>query len=73
MEGNIMHSEARCATCQIVIRWQPTVVEGRIYCCIGCAQGGPCECDYDHLPRHGDAQALVLRKRHDLQVRNADS
>lgn len=68
-----MHSEPRCATCEIVIRWQPTIVEGRVYCCIGCARGGPCECDYDNLPARGNAQAMVLHKRHELQACSADS
>jgi len=47
-----------CANCGIVIRWQPTTVHGRAYCCAGCALGGPCECDYDHLP----ARAVVIRR-----------
>ena len=39
-----------CANCNIEIRWQPTVLNGRAYCCAGCGDGGPCECDYGHLP-----------------------
>jgi hypothetical protein len=50
-----------CTNCGIVIRWLPTVVDGKPYCCLGCAQGGPCECDYDNLPEPGDAKAMVLR------------
>ena len=45
-----MNSELVCATCGIVIRWQTTIVDGRAFCCLGCAQGGPCRCDYDNLP-----------------------
>lgn len=37
---------ARCANCDIDILWSPTVVQGRTYCCTGCAAGGPCSCDY---------------------------
>jgi len=36
----------RCANCDIDILWQPTVVEGKTFCCTGCAAGGPCSCDY---------------------------
>jgi len=41
----------KCANCGIEIRWQPTIVDGKTYCCIGCSQGGPCTCDYEHLPQ----------------------
>src|SRR6266567_8367793 len=36
----------RCANCDIDFLWQPTVVQGKSYCCTGCAAGGPCTCDY---------------------------
>jgi hypothetical protein len=36
----------RCANCDIEFFWQPTVVRGDVYCCSGCAAGGPCTCDY---------------------------
>src|SRR5216683_4734383 len=36
----------RCANCDIDILWPPTVVPGKTYCCTGCAEGGPCNCDY---------------------------
>lgn len=36
----------RCANCDIDILWPPVVVQGKTYCCIGCAAGGPCNCDY---------------------------
>jgi len=36
----------RCANCDIDILWPPTVVQGKTYCCTGCAAGGPCNCDY---------------------------
>lgn len=49
-----------CANCGIPIRWQPTVVDGKAYCCLGCAEGGPCECDYDHLPMPGDRVSMVV-------------
>jgi hypothetical protein len=36
----------RCANCDIEFFWPPTAVQGKIYCCTGCAAGGPCNCDY---------------------------
>jgi len=50
----------RCANCRIVIRWQPTIVEGRAYCCTGCVEGGPCTCDYSRLPEWGDDHPIVV-------------
>ncbi|HEY8491463.1 MAG TPA: hypothetical protein VIO14_10780 [Dehalococcoidia bacterium] len=35
-----------CANCEITFGWPPTVRAERAYCCPGCAQGGPCTCDY---------------------------
>jgi hypothetical protein len=57
-----MSSEPICDNCGILIRWQPTMVDGSLYCCLGCAQGGPCECDYDNLPRRDQISALVLKE-----------
>jgi hypothetical protein len=36
----------RCANCDIDILWPATVAQGKTYCCLGCAAGGPCTCDY---------------------------
>jgi hypothetical protein len=36
----------RCANCEIEFFWPPTVVQDNVYCCTGCAAGGPCNCDY---------------------------
>ena len=57
-----MPNESTCANCGIVIRWQPTRVGAMLYCCPGCAEGGPCRCDYDNLPRPGEVQALACRE-----------
>ena len=38
--------QVRCANCDIDILWPPVVVQGKTYCCTGCAAGGPCSCDY---------------------------
>jgi hypothetical protein len=48
-----------CANCGIEFNWQPTIVDGVAYCCLGCSQGGPCNCDYGNLPRPDDRTALV--------------
>ena len=55
-----MHQEQVCANCGIAVRWQATVVDGKVYCCLGCAQGGPCECDYDNLPQVDDVNPMIL-------------
>jgi hypothetical protein len=62
-----MRLQPVCATCGIVIHWEPTVVDGELYCCLGCAQGGPCDCDYDNLPQPGQSNPMVLQGqgRHD--------
>jgi hypothetical protein len=52
----------KCTNCQIVIRWLPTIVDGKAYCCAGCAHGGPCTCDYDHLPDWEEKRPIVLRR-----------
>ncbi len=39
-----------CRNCGIEIEWQPVIVDRQPYCCLGCAHGGPCQCDYDRLP-----------------------
>ncbi len=36
----------RCANCDIEFFWSPTIVQSKVYCCSGCAAGGPCTCDY---------------------------
>jgi 6-pyruvoyl-tetrahydropterin synthase len=46
-----------CANCFEAFRRQPVSHEGRPYCCVGCAQGGPCICTYagDAIERNGSA------------------
>ncbi len=48
-----------CANCGIEFDWEPTIVNGKTYCCIGCSEGGPCTCDYGNLPRPDDHTVLV--------------
>jgi|GEM_PF-1152688 hypothetical protein len=50
----------QCANCGIVFSWRPTVIRGTVYCCVGCSRGGPCTCDYAHLPAMD--QSLPLAK-----------
>jgi hypothetical protein len=57
----------RCANCGIEIRWQPTVVDGRAYCCVGCSHGGPCSCDYGNLPSSVGRYELV-HLRYELTI-----
>jgi hypothetical protein len=61
-----MHSRPVCANCGISIRWQPTIVDGKSYCCAGCAQGGPCECDYGNLPQVGVTKAMIVKRTHEF-------
>ena len=41
----------RCDSCDIDLTDGIVLSGGRAYCCIGCADGGPCSCSYN--PRHG--------------------
>ena len=43
---NAQNQVMRCANCDIEILWLPIVVQGKPFCCTGCAAGGPCNCDY---------------------------
>lgn len=61
-----------CETCGIEIRWQPTIIGDKTYCCVGCARGGPCECDYDNLPHPGERNALAVRPPRELARRVTD-
>ena len=56
----------RCASCDIELSGQPVTANGRRYCCLGCADGGPCVCTYERdagrYPRNGHATHEVLRE-----------
>ena len=56
-----------CANCGFELNWQPTIVDGAAYCCIGCSQGGPCTCDYGRLPQPDDPTALASVPQDDNQ------
>ncbi|RMF32969.1 MAG: hypothetical protein D6759_07550 [Chloroflexi bacterium] len=68
----MMTTFPRCANCGIPIRWEPTLVQGRPYCCTGCAQGGPCSCDYSRLPRRGEEAALVQMSILSTEITRSD-
>jgi hypothetical protein len=36
-----------CASCEDLIAGKPVYRMDETYCCIGCAQGGPCMCTYE--------------------------
>ncbi|MEP7361110.1 MAG: hypothetical protein ABI744_05965 [Chloroflexota bacterium] len=47
-----MHSYASprrgyCASCEGIITGRPVYRMDEAYCCLGCAQGGPCVCTYE--------------------------
>ncbi|MDT7946764.1 MULTISPECIES: hypothetical protein [Thermoflexus] len=50
-----------CRNCGIEFDWQPVRVGRHAYCCLGCAQGGPCQCDYARLPSPTAPTALAQR------------
>jgi len=39
---------AICDSCRIRIDPDCIRIEGKLYCCAGCAAGGPCICTYEH-------------------------
>ena len=51
----------KCANCEIEIRWPPVVTHGEVYCCEGCAEGGPCTCDYEQLRASREATPAPIR------------
>lgn len=36
--------ETYCDTCGMEYDWPGVAIGGNVYCCAGCAQGGPCTC-----------------------------
>jgi hypothetical protein len=63
----------RCASCDIEITDKPTIGSGQVFCCGGCAEGGPCVCSYEdqagRRPRngHGDPDLLWEMMRTPLE------
>ncbi len=59
-----MDEPKRCASCDIQLEKPPLTVEGFLYCCHGCAHGGPCVCSYvgepARYPRNGHGSEAAL-------------
>ena len=36
-----------CASCEMLLTARPVYHMDETYCCLGCAQGGPCMCSYE--------------------------
>ncbi len=67
-----MAPQWQCVNCGIIFSWRPTVIRGSVYCCVGCSRGGPCTCDYAHLPTMDQALPLVKAGRQGGIVPNRD-
>ncbi len=54
----------KCSSCDIEITGKALMVDGKPYCCRGCAEGGPCICSYEgdlgRYPRNGHHDLLAL-------------
>jgi hypothetical protein len=61
----------RCANCDIEFLWPPTIVRGKTYCCIGCANGGPCCCDYSEY--NAVNISGVIHYGPDVETKSVDS
>ena len=59
-----MDEPKKCASCDIELNTLPHVVGGLLYCCRGCAAGGPCVCSYvgnpAKYPRNGHTDRALL-------------
>ena len=59
-----MDEPKRCASCDIQLEKLSLTVDGFVYCCHGCAQGGPCVCSYvgepARYPRNGHSAETAL-------------
>src|SRR5215218_7795708 len=49
-----------CAGCELEVVWPPIERDGQVYCCDGCAVGGPCCCSYDEVPIQAHQRKLSL-------------
>ncbi len=59
-----MDEPKKCTSCDIELETLPLVVGGLLYCCRGCAVGGPCVCSYvgnpAKYPRNGHTDKALL-------------
>jgi hypothetical protein len=65
-QGELPRPVPRCANCDIEILWTPVYRQGVVYCCAGCAAGGPCSCDYSQY--HSVNIAGVIHYRPDANA-----
>ena len=49
--------ETICDRCGMSYDWPGVEINGRVYCCAGCASGGPCTCDRTAVVEAGEALA----------------
>jgi len=76
----------RCGNCSLPVGWPRVYMGGVAYCCLGCAQGGPCYCSYDQEGKDshvkmvlalvpGDVTGLLLSQliEHSCQATLLDS
>jgi hypothetical protein len=73
--GDVQGHAMRCESCDIEVTDHPVTARGHIYCCTGCADGGPCVCSYENqqviFPTNGHGDPALtqefLRKSGDWQ------
>lgn len=53
----------KCDSCDIELPGSHLVVQGKPFCCSGCADGGPCVCSYEkedgRPPRNGHTDPII--------------
>jgi len=59
-----MDEPKRCASCDVTLGEIPFIANGHVFCCRGCARGGPCVCTYvkdsARYPRNGHSDPAAL-------------
>lgn len=60
-----MSSNPRCANCLEEIPWIPVYEDREVYCCDGCAMGGPCVCTYEGLPPKLNTRGILAAAGYD--------
>ncbi len=55
---------SKCDSCDIDLGHDHLVARGKTFCCVGCADGGPCVCSYERgdcrLPhRNGHSDPVI--------------
>jgi hypothetical protein len=70
-EEHAKQKTLRCVNCDIEFLWPPTTVRGKNYCCTGCANGGPCCCDYSEY--NAVNISGVIHYGPDVETKSVDS